>query len=128
MWKCPSCGFDNDAGVRECQGGCGYEAIPGKLTLVAVATGREISISITTSFGKDLLRAFAGEDAVYASNPQFLIKKDHTAGGWFLEHAATAKNPTFVNGTSAAAGRCKLESDTCVTLGPEKMRLTVRFP
>ena len=127
-WKCPSCGFDNGPGYRECQGGCGYEAMPQKLTLKAVATGKEISIMISTNFGKDLLRSFAGEEAMYASNPQFLIQKDVAGGGWYLEHSATAKNPTFVDGAPALAARRKLEADTNVTIGPDKMRLTVRFP
>lgn len=127
-WKCPSCGFDNEPGHRECQGGCGYSSIPPKLTLAAVATGKEISITITTCFGKDLLRSFAGDDAVYASNPQFMIHKDLAGGGWYLEHLPTAKNPTFVNGESAVTSRWKLEADSYVTIGPEKMRLSVRFP
>jgi hypothetical protein len=127
-WKCPACGFDNTDGHSECQGGCGYEAIPLRLTLLATETGKELSISITTSFGKDLLRSFAGEGAIYASNPQFVIFKDFDGGGWYLEHASTAKNPTFVNGTSAVSERTKLQTASYLTIGPEKMRLEVSFP
>ena len=127
-WKCPSCGFDNDVPHPECKGGCGYEPIPMKLSLVAATTGKAMTISITTTFCKDLLRSFAGDEAVYASNPQFVIKKDVEAGGWFLEHAPSAKNPTFVNGSTAVSAHCKLQGSHFVTIGPEKMRLEVRFP
>ena len=127
-WKCPSCGFTNNADNSECQGGCGYEAMPPRLTLLATETGREVSITITTSFGKDLLRSFAGDGAIFASNPQFVILKDFEGGGWYLEHATSAKNPTFVNGSSAVATKTKLQAASYVTIGPEKMRLEVRFP
>lgn len=127
-WKCPSCGFANIADHSECQGGCGYEAIPARLTLLATETGREVSITITTSFGKDLLRSFAGDVAIYASNPQFIILKDLEGGGWYLEHVTSAKNPTFVNGSSVVAIKTKLQAASYVTIGPEKMRLEVRYP
>ena len=127
-WKGPSCDFDNRPGHRECQGGCRYEAMPQKLTLTAVPTGNEISNMISTNFSKDLLRSFAGDEAVYASNPQFLIQKDIAGGGWYLKHSGTAKNLTFLNGAPALAARRKLEADTNVTIGPEPMRLTIRFP
>jgi len=126
-WKCPSCGFSNSSEHSECGGGCGYETIAQRLTLLAAETGREVSVTITTSFGKDLLRSFAGEDAIYASNPQFVICKDVDEGGWFLEHAVSAKNPTFVNGISAVATRVKLDASSILSIGPEKMRLEVLF-
>lgn len=126
-WKCPSCGFTNISEQAECQGGCGYEAIPPRLTLLAAETGRRLSITITTIFGKDLLRSFAGDGATYASNPQFVILKDFEGGGWYLEHSTSAKNPTFVNGSSAVATKTKLRADSYVTIGPEKMRLEVHF-
>ena len=128
QWKCPSCGFENAADQRECQGGCGYEAIPSKMTLSAVATGKELGITITTQFGKDLLRSFAGDDAMYASSPQFIIVKDPGGGGWFIEHATTAKNPTFVSGITAVGLRRKLEVSSYVTIGLDKMRLNIYFP
>lgn len=126
-WKCPSCGFANYSTQPDCGGGCGYEKIPHRLTLVAAETGKEVSVSITTAFGKDLLRSFAGGDAVYASNPQFVICKDYDEGGWFLEHSADAKNPTFLNGNTVVATRVRLEATNILSIGPEKMRLEVLF-
>ena len=126
-WKCPSCGFDNPEGCSECEGGCGYVPIPARLILTALATGKIITIAITTSFGKSLLQSFAGDEAIYASEPRFVLRKDSSRGGWYLEHLAAAKNPTFVNGAPAAAEAAKLAASHVVSIGPDKMRLEVSF-
>lgn len=126
-WKCPSCGFDNADECSECEGGCGHIPIPRQLILLSQATGRKIAILISTSVGKNLLLTFAGGDAVYASEPQFMIRKDSARGGWFLEHASSAKNPTFVNGVPVGGESSKLESTCVLSIGPEKMRLEVAF-
>jgi hypothetical protein len=126
-WKCPSCGFANADECKECEGGCGYMPVPATLRLSAPATGKLLTIAITTTFGKTLLQSFAGDDAIYASEPQFVVRKDSSRGGWFLEHAQTAKNPTFVNGVPASEATVKLEASHVVSIGPEKMRLEVSF-
>lgn len=126
-WKCPSCGFDNADGTVECDGGCGHVPVPAQLSLTALSTGKLLTIAITTTFGKSLLQSFAGDEAIYASEPQFVVRKDCARGGWFLEHATTAKNPTFVNGSPAGGERAKLEQSHVVSIGPAKMRLEVHF-
>lgn len=126
-WKCPSCGYENAEAASECAGGCGYAPIPSHLKLRSQLTGKLLAISITTTFGKSLLLSFAGDDALYASEPQFVIRKDAGRGGWFLEHAATAKNPTFVNGTPTGGEPHKLDAMHVVSIGPEKMQLEVSF-
>ena len=126
-WKCPSCGFDNAEGTTDCAGGCGYMPIPARLRLKSVITGQLIAISITTTFGKSLLMTFAGNDALYASEPQFVILKDASRGGWFLEHAATAKNPTYLDGSPALDASRKLDTTQVISIGPEKMKLEVSF-
>lgn len=126
-WKCPSCGFDNAEETDECAGGCGYTPIPSQLRLTSQVTGRLLAISITTMFGKNLLLSFAGDDAIYASEPQFMIRKDTVRGGWFIEHVTTAKNPTFVNGAPTGGDPRKLDATNVVSIGPEKMKLEVSF-
>lgn len=126
-WKCPSCGYDNAEATEECAGGCGYISIPACLRLKSEVTGKVLAISITTTFGKSLLLSFAGDDAVYASEPQFMIRKDTRRGGWFLEHAPNAKNPTWVNGAAVGGESQKLDATHVVSIGPEKMKLEVGF-
>jgi hypothetical protein len=101
--------------------------IPARLRLKSVITGQLIAISITTTFGKSLLMTFAGNDALYASEPQFVILKDASRGGWFLEHAATAKNPTYLDGSPALDASRKLDTTQVISIGPEKMKLEVSF-
>jgi hypothetical protein len=126
-WKCPSCGFKNLRDVLECGGGCGYEMVSPMLSLVSDATNLSLSFAITTVVGKNLLSAFAGDDALYASPQQFVLIKDTSKSAWFLEHCPAAKNPTFVSGRSAVSSRAKLDSTSIVTIGPVRLRLAVRF-
>lgn len=125
-WKCPRCGFeDNSESSRNCSGGCGYVRIPRTVTLTSAATGQRISISVDTVVGKYLLKTFAGDEHIYASEPQFKIVKDAALGCWAIEHLESAKNPTFCNGSSLAAGPTALPDGCIISLGPERMKLTV---
>lgn len=127
-WKCPRCGFDPNADdIRSCGGGCGYNHIPSRLLLVATGTGRQIAIAVDTTVGKFLLKSFAGDDANYASDPQFRIYKDTELGSWALRHCDTAKNPTFCNGADVSAGTVALGDGAIISIGAERMRLTVRL-
>jgi hypothetical protein len=126
-WKCPRCGFDANENVRPCSGGCGYIRFPSAVVLASVATGRQISMSVETVVGKYLLKSFAGEDAVYASDPQFRFYKDEIKGSWVVEHLNGAKNPTFCDGESVVAAATPLHEGSVISIGPERMKLVVHF-
>jgi len=128
QWKCPKCGFEaNPPNSRSCGLQCGYDRIHRRVLLIASGTSRQIAMSVDTLVGKHLLRSFAGDDAVYASDPQFKIYKDAVMAGWALQHVSTAKNPTFCNGSPATDAPVLLSDGGTVSIGPERMRLTVRL-
>ncbi|HEV7221699.1 MAG TPA: hypothetical protein VGN42_03305 [Pirellulales bacterium] len=95
--------------------------------LVATGTDRQIAIAVDTTVGKFLLQSFPGDDASYASDPQFKVYKDAELGCWALRHCDTAKNPTFCNGANASDGPVALDDGAIVSIGAERMRLTVRL-
>ncbi|MBN2584457.1 MAG: FHA domain-containing protein [Planctomycetes bacterium] len=124
-WKCLKCGFSaNVDGTAMCSG-CGDVRL-GRLVLVSQETGQQIVMSIDTTVGRNLLRTFAGEDAAYASEPQFRLTRDAAAGKWTIRKADGARNPTFVNGVELADEPVALDSDSVISIGPEKVKLTVR--
>jgi len=127
-WKCPCCGYDaNPETQQECDGGCGHVNLPRTVILVGEATGQVIAMTVDTNFGKYLLKSFAGEDANYASEPQFCICKDMIQGAWVVQHLSSAKNPTFCDGAEVGDGGCPLVDGSVLTIGPEKMRITLRL-
>ena len=123
-WKCPECGLENTDGTRACDG-CGVIRW-GKLVLTSETTHLEITIGVDTVVGKRLLCSFAGDEAVYASEPQFAVQRDAPRRGWTISHDVRAKNPTYLNG-SALASPMLLADGNVVSIGPEKMRLRVRL-
>ena len=44
-----------------------------------------------------------------------------------IQHVAEAKNPTFCDGLAVESGGAALREGSVVTLGPERMRLTVHL-
>jgi hypothetical protein len=123
-WKCPQCGFlhADDATLR-CEA-CGFTRA-GKLVLVAEATAKRLSLGVDTPIGKHLLGTFAGDEHVYAAEPQFLLARDLVRGGWSIAPAPGAKNPTFLNGAALGTAPAPLEAGAVITIGPEKLRLRV---
>jgi hypothetical protein len=127
-WKCPCCGFEaNTDDSRQCAGGCGYVRIPRSVALTSSATGKQITISVETTVGKYLLKSFAGEESVFASEPQFRIYKDQGLGSWAIQHLDGAKNPTFCDGASVISAPTPLHDGSVVSIGPERMKLSVRL-
>lgn len=127
-WKCTCCGYEENADEsRQCAGGCGYVRLPQAVVLTSTATGKGIRMSVDTTVGKYLLQSFAGDEAVFASEPQFKIFKDMVAGGWSIQHLDGAKNPTFCDGLSIVAGPALLNEGSVVSIGPERMRLAVEL-
>ena len=124
-WKCPQCGFvhESDA-VRVCEA-CGFVRSAGRLALVAEETGKRLQVGVDTAIGKELLETFAGADHVYAADPQFLLARDATRGGWSIAPVPGAKNPTFLNGAALGDAPAPLEPGALITIGPARLRLRV---
>ena len=127
-WRCAECGYEaNKDGSVECEG-CGFRPL-GPLVLASEETGKEIRVNITTGFGKSLLQSFAGDEAIYASNPlQFTLIRDPEASEWLIAPTFEAKNPTFLDGSALEGEAVVLEKEAShvVSIGPEKMRITVK--
>ena len=124
VWKCPQCGFpDNPQDSRRCES-CGFVRL-GKLVLVSAETEGRLTVGVDTAIGKRLLQSFAGEDHIYAGEPQFLLSRDLVEGGWRITAVPDARNPTFLNGVDLAGGSAPLEHAATVSIGPTKMTLRV---
>src|SRR5665213_142793 len=120
--KCPVCGFENTlSDSRACQGGCGHTDF-GTLVLISEATGQRTTMSIETRVGRGLLRSFAGEDAKYASEEQFVVYMDGVLGCWAIRATSTAKNPTFVDG-APIGDKAALANGTRISIGKDRMKL-----
>ena len=124
-WKCPQCGFlhPDDAAAR-CEA-CGFARAGGRLVLVAEATERRLSVGVDTAVGKLLLQIIAGDDHVYAAEPQFLLARDAAGGGWSIAPAPGTKNPTFLNGAALGDAPAPLAPGAVISVGPTRLRLRV---
>jgi hypothetical protein len=127
-WKCPCCGYEaNGDDSRLCAGGCGYVRLPRIVVLTSNSTGKQITLSVETTVGKYLLRSFAGDEAVYASEPQFAIYKDTALASWAIKHLEGAKNPTFCDGVCILTAPAPLHDGSVVSIGSERMKLSIRL-
>jgi hypothetical protein len=84
-------------------------------------------MSLDTTVGKYLLRSLVGEDAKFASEPQYKIYKDETLGSWAVQHMHGAKNPTFCNGVDIGTTPMGLEDGSIISIGSEQVKLTVQM-
>ena len=125
--KCPVCGFENSCDhSRACEGGCGHIHF-GTLVLVAEATGKHTATTDRrTRVGRGLLRSFAGDDARYASEEQFMVYMDAALGCWAVRGTPTARNPTFVNGTPITDATA-LMNGALISIGKDRLKLKVRI-
>jgi hypothetical protein len=123
-WKCPQCGVENADDKKSCEA-CGHVEF-GTLVLTAAETGKEIKINLEMAVGKQLLRTFCGEEARFASDPQFTLNKDAALGGWAIAATSGATNPTFYNGNALPEIATRLEDGGIISIGPEKMKVSVR--
>ena len=101
----------------------------GPLLLISEETGKQVRVNITTKVGKSLLATFAGDEAKYADNPvQFSLLRDSEAGQWLIEAANDTKNPTYLDGAPLEASVVPLTKGAphAVTIGPDKMRITLK--
>lgn len=129
-WKCPDCGMDNAADLDECQGRCGFRLKPPlaqRVVLVSSRTSRQLAMRLSTSIGRDLLKSADPDEAIYASEVQFHIRKDEDAGDWIVTPESLARHPTFHNGTALTAAGAVLGSGDVLSIGPTRCRLEVQL-
>lgn len=123
-WKCPQCGFEHEQDVPRCEA-CGFGRGGGRLVLVAEATGQRLSVGVDTAIGKRLLLTFAGEDHVYAAEPQFHLVRDTGAGGWSIAPVPGTTNPTYLDGAALEQAPMPLVPGAVISIGPARLRLRV---
>jgi hypothetical protein len=117
----------NEITEGPCQGGCGYVLMYEQVTLLSKSTGSNRSIRITTSFGRRVLRMIAGEEAAFASELQFELRKDTVAGLWLLRHVATATHPTYYDGWAVGSDPVPVVNGGQISIGPDRMKLTLKL-
>ena len=93
--------------------------------LTSKLTGRARKVRITTRFGRRVLMMIAGDEAVYASEPQFELLKDTAVGLWLLRHVATATHPTYYDGRPVDDDLVPILTGGQISIGPNRMKLTV---
>jgi hypothetical protein len=97
-WKCPNCGHDPiEDSIAICSV-CGYRKFPGGVILRSEATGKQIEIRLTGTFGSRSLTRLEDPGIKFVSSEQFRIEKRVEEGGWAVIPILYAKNPTYLNG------------------------------
>lgn len=125
-WECERCHFDaNRDDDPQCQA-CLRMRMPRTIILVDLASGREQRTNLATPVGRRLLQKIA-DDAHYASEPQFQLLRDESAGAWLIHHNSTAVNPTYYNGRALDSNAQPIDSGGSISIGPERLQLIVRF-
>ncbi len=123
--KCQVCGTLNEISTGPCQGGCGHVFMSELVCLTCARTGRSRQVRITTQFGRRLLSMIVGDEAVYASEPQFEILKDTSAGLWLLRHSIDATHLTYYNGVPVREKSVSIVSGGRISIGRDRMFLIV---
>lgn len=77
------------------------------LVLTSKQTGEKVRFNIDTDIGMSHLSGVGGEDAKFASSPQFRVKK-HDDGGWCIVSLDRVQNPTYYNGRPLPPGEPQL--------------------
>ncbi len=124
-WKCPKCGTENDDHIASCHGMCGYVRY-GKLVLVGATTGQEIRMNLDTAVGQSLLKRLVGEEARFASEPQFHLRRSEDEAAWLVMPEPRAVNATHVNGAKVGDAGVKVSDGTEITVGTNKALVKVR--
>jgi hypothetical protein len=105
---------------------CGYIEF-GPLTLACAGINKELKFNIDTDVGRTLLHTLGSDDSRFASDPQFSLRRDASLAGWAIVKATGATNATFYNGVALPDIPTKLEEGGVISLGFEKLKLTVRL-
>ena len=111
-WKCEIDGMLNALDESVCCG-CGNVRF-GKIILMA--SGSEITMSISTTVGRSLLKKINAEESRFASEPQFYLKQCRDRAGWVLEHESAAANPTYLNMTQVSLEGAVLKTGDAISI------------
>ena len=122
-WKCPQCGVENDKNADVCAGMCGFMRLS-RIVLTA-ASGKKIRFNMNTEVGRAGLQKLGGEDAKFASQPQFELLRDVGKPGWLVKHKPSATNPTCLNSNSLGADPQPLHDGDVISIGPKRLMLQV---
>lgn len=125
-WQCPWCGTENWDVMIDCIG-CDVSRAARRLVLESENLHKSLRMHISTTVGRALLKSIAGEEAVYASDPQFEVIKDEATGIWRIRHLPSAKNRTYYNGVPLGTEAVPIETSGVVSIGAQQMRLLVRL-
>jgi pSer/pThr/pTyr-binding forkhead associated (FHA) protein len=124
-WKCPQCGVENDAKVDMCAGMCGHVRVY-RLVLTS-SSGQELRFQVDTSVGRSALTTVCGEEARFASQPQFTVSRDAAKSRWLIQHEPQATNITFLNGAPIGTTPHPLSQGDVISLGAKRLALKVRL-
>lgn len=83
-------------------------------------------MNIDGPVGKSLLRRAVGDDARFASEPQFHLSRCEDNSSWLIRQEAKAVNATLMNGVAITEEGTKLTTGAEITIGVDKARLRVR--
>ena len=125
-WTCPSCGVDNALSAATCAI-CMRPQKVITVVLTSAATGLARVVRIPTVFGRRLLAILAGDDARFASEPQFDLLRDEAGTGWLVRHHQDARNPTFYDGAAVGPIPVPIGDGGTLSIGPTRLRLIVRL-
>ena len=83
-------------------------------------------MNIDTTVGKALLKRLVGDEARFASEPQFCIRRCDDQAAWLVVPDRKAVNATYVDGVRVAETGVKVTAGSEITIGPDKARLKVK--
>lgn len=116
--------MENGAGQGICLACHHFRA--SRVTLRAASTGKAMAMTVDTEVGRASLRPLGDSDYVYASQPQFYVRRDAGTGGWTIVPNTSAKNPTYVDGRHLTS-QMALQDGAAVSVGLSRLRLTVQI-
>jgi hypothetical protein len=124
MWICPQDGTSVGEGASTCEL-CGYTRVPVGVSLRSEATGKMLTVRITSTIGQRALRLLDDPDGKYASAEQFRLLSPSDSRGWLIEDIPYATNPIFLNGAPIPADGAQLANGDTVSLKGKFLHLSV---
>ena len=108
-----------------CAGMCGHMRLS-RLVLTA-ASGEELRFNVDTDVGRAGLQKLGGEEAKFASQPQFKVFRDVVQPRWLIGHVPSATNPTCLNAKPLGSEPEPLRNADVISIGPKRLMLKVRL-